>query len=94
MRNLFLFIRRYFNFLFFLVLQIIALTFLFRYNRFHEAAFSGFTGEVTGKINEKYNNVDYYFKLKKTNEALARENVYLRTLLRSNYQSPDTTQQL
>ena len=34
------------------------------------------------------------FKLKKTNEALARENVYLRTLLRSNYQSADSTQQL
>ena len=39
MRNVFLFIRRHFNFLFFLVLQIIALSFLFRYNKFHEAAF-------------------------------------------------------
>jgi rod shape-determining protein MreC len=94
MRNLILFIRRYFNFLFFLVLQIIALTFLFRYNKFHEAAFSGFAGEVTGKVNEKYNNVEYYFKLKKTNEALVRENVYLRSLLRSNYEGPDTTRKI
>jgi len=94
MRNVFLFIRRYFNFLFFLVLQILALTFLFRYNKFHEAAFNGVAGEVVGKINEKYNNVEYYFKLKKTNEALVHENVHLRSLLKSNYESSDTTQKI
>ncbi|MEJ7740952.1 MAG: rod shape-determining protein MreC [Chitinophagaceae bacterium] len=91
MRNVFLFIRRYFNFLSFLVLQILALTFLFQYNKFHNAAFMNVAGEITGKINEKYNNVEYYFKLNKTNEALARENVHLRTLLKQNYESPDTT---
>lgn len=90
MRNVFLFIKRYFNFLFFLLLQMLSLTFLFRYNRFHEAAFQGVAGEVTGRINEKYNNVDYYFRLKKTNEELARENLHLRSLLRVNYQIPDT----
>ncbi len=91
MRNIFLFIRRYFNFLFFLVLQIIALTFLFRYNKFYDAAYMSVAGEITGKVNERYNNVQYYFKLKQTNEALARENVSLRNLLRDNYQSPDTS---
>lgn len=90
MRNVFLFIKRYFNFLLFLVLQMLSLTFLFRYNRFHEAAFQGVAGEVTGRINEKYNNVDYYFRLKKTNEELAKENLHLRSLLRNNYQIPDT----
>ena len=58
MRNIFLFIRRYFNFLFFLVLQIIALSFLFRYNKFHEAAFMGIANEVTGRISDKYSNVE------------------------------------
>jgi rod shape-determining protein MreC len=94
MRNIFLFIRRYFNFLFFLVLQILALTFLFRYNRFHEAVFSNVAGEIVGKINQRYNNIEYYFKLKKTNEALSHENVYLRSLLKENYESPDTTRKL
>ncbi|MEO5997920.1 MAG: rod shape-determining protein MreC [Chitinophagaceae bacterium] len=94
MRNVFLFIRRYFNFLFFLVLQILALTFLFRYNKFHEAAFNGVAGEVVGKINEKYSNVEYYFKLKKTNEALVNENIHLRSLLKSNYEASDTTQKI
>jgi len=94
MRNIFLFIRRYFNFLFFLVLQIIALSFLFRYNKFHEAAFMNIAGDLTGKLNEKYNNVDYYFHLKKTNAELVKENVYLRSLLKQNYQGPDTTTRL
>ncbi|MBL7768668.1 MAG: rod shape-determining protein MreC [Flavipsychrobacter sp.] len=94
MRNIFLFIRRYFNFLSFLALQALALSFLFRYNKFHEAAFAGVANEITGRINEQYNTVDYYFKLKKANENLVKENVALREMLRSNYQSPDTTQKL
>jgi rod shape-determining protein MreC len=94
MRNIFLFIRRYFNFLSFLALQALALSFLFRYNKFHEAAFAGVANEITGRVNEQYNTVDYYFKLKKANENLVKENVALRELLRSNYQSPDTTQKL
>jgi len=49
-------------------------------------------GEVTGKINEQYNNVEYYFKLNKTNEALMSENVYLRSLLKQNYEAADTAQ--
>lgn len=91
MRNIFLFIRRYFNFLFFLVLQITALSFLFRYNKFHEATFMNVAGDITGKLNEKYNNIDYYFHLKQTNADLVKENVYLRSLLKQNYQGPDTT---
>lgn len=90
MRNIFLFIRRYFNFLFFLVLQIIALSFLFRYNKFHEAAFMGVANELTGRVSSKYSNVEYYFHLKKTNESLARQNEQLLNQLKSNFQGPDS----
>jgi rod shape-determining protein MreC len=90
MRNIFLFIRRYANFLFFLTLQAFALYFLFRYNKFHEAAFMGVASEVTGRVNTRYNKIEYYFKLKKTNEALVQENLALRSLLRSNYLAADT----
>jgi rod shape-determining protein MreC len=93
-RNIFLFIRRFSNFLFFLVLQILALSFLFRYNKFHEAAFMGVAGEVTGKLSERYNNVEYYFKLKQTNDALVKENLHLRNLLRQNYEAADTAKKL
>lgn len=90
MRNIFLFIRRYLNFLFFLVLQIIALSMLFRYNKFHEAAFMGVAKEMTGGIYDKANNVEYYFHLKSTNDSLAKENERLRNMLRSNFDVPDT----
>lgn len=90
MRNIFLFIRRYFNFLLFLVLQILSLYFLFSYNKTHEAAFNGVASEITGRVNERYNKVQYYFKLKKTNEDLVNENTALRQLLRSNFEAVDT----
>jgi rod shape-determining protein MreC len=93
-RNVFLFIRRHFNFLFFLVLQIIALSFLFRFNKFHQAAFLNVSTEITGRINERYNNIEYYFQLKKTNESLVQENLHLRQRLRENYEAADSNQRL
>ncbi|MBS1599750.1 MAG: rod shape-determining protein MreC [Bacteroidetes bacterium] len=94
MRNVFLFIRRYSNFIFFLVLQIFALSFLFRYNKFHEAAFMNVAGEITGKLDEKYNGIEYYFQLKKTNEQLVIENSKLRQLLKENYENADVPKML
>jgi len=93
-RNAFLFIRRHFNFLFFVVLQIIALSFLFRYNKFHEAAFLNVSTEVTGRFYERYNSVEYYFQLKKTNESLVQENLRLRQQLKENFEAPDSNQRL
>lgn len=94
MRNIFLFIRRYFNFVFFVVLQIAALYILFHYNKYHEAVFSGVANELTGSVGGKYNNVTYYFHLKKTNDQLAKENEELRNKLLSNYERPDTAQKM
>jgi len=93
-RNVFLFIRRHFNFLFFLVLQIIALSFLFRFNKFHEAAFLNVSTEITGRFYERYNNIEYYFQLKKTNESLVAENLRLRQQLKENFEAPDSARRL
>ncbi|MEO6961612.1 MAG: rod shape-determining protein MreC [Puia sp.] len=90
MRNVFLFIRKYANFLFFLVLQILALSFLFRYNKYHEAVFMNAAGEITGSLDQRYSTVEYYFKLKKINEQLAAENARLNQRLKENYEGPDT----
>lgn len=91
MRNIFLFIRKFFNFFFFLVMQITALYMLFHYNDFHEAAFMGVANDITGKISKRYNNVEYYFHLKKTNESLVQENVMLRNLLKQDFEVADTS---
>jgi Cell shape-determining protein len=93
-RNIFLFIRRYFNFVFFVVLQIAALYILFHYNKFHEAVFSGVANEITGTVGGRYSDVASYFSLKKTNDQLAKENTELRNELLSNIDRPDTTQRV
>lgn len=77
-----------------MVLQIIALSFLFRYNKFHQAAFSNVAGEVTGRFSEKYNGIEYYFRLKSTNDALVKENERLNQLLKANYEAPDQLNRL
>ena len=77
-----------------MVLQIAALYILFHYNKFHEAVFSGVANELTGNIGGKYNNITYYFHLKKTNDDLAKENEELRNKLLSNYEQPDSTQKI
>ena len=91
MRNIFLFIRRYFNFLLLLVLQGISIYLIVTYNSYHNAVGSGFMNELTGKINTQYNRIDYYFQLKKTNEQLSKDNERLRNQLATNFESPDTT---
>ena len=75
-------------------MQIVALSFLFRYNKFHEAAFLGVATEVTGRFHERYNNVEYYFQLKKTNDSLAKDNVRMHQLLRQNFEAPDSGKKL
>jgi rod shape-determining protein MreC len=94
LRNIFLFIRRYFTFITFVVLQITALSFLFRYNKFHRAIGLGIANEATGKINAQYNRVEDYFELKKENLRLHRTNDSLLNVRLSNFLTVDTAQQV
>lgn len=94
MRNIFLFIRLYFNFIFFLCLMGVALFMLFNYNRYQHAVYSSVAGEVTGKINKQYDNVESYFQLKKTNDSLVKANAALYNKLKQDYELPDTVTKL
>lgn len=91
MKNIFIFIRRYFNFLFFLVLQILSLILLVNYNETHQAVYAGVANEITGHINGQYNKVQNYFHLKENNRLLLEENTRLKNMLRTNFESPDNT---
>jgi rod shape-determining protein MreC len=64
---------------------------LFRYNKFHEAAFMNVAKEVTGGVYDRVNNTEYYFHLKRTNDSLVHENERLRNLMASNFENPDTS---
>lgn len=94
MRNVFLFIRRYFTFITFLILQGVSLWFLFNYNRFHRARFLGFANEMTGRINSQYNKVEDYFSLKEENRRVHHLNDSLLNLLSNNFMKRDTSLQM
>lgn len=91
MKNIYLFIRQYFNFLSFLLLQILCIVMLSNSSKTHETYFSRITFEVTGYFNKHYANLQQYFQLKETNQRLAAENSRLRNALSGNFISPDTT---
>lgn len=91
MRNIFLFIRRYFTFLCFLALQVVALWFLFTYNRFYQAKGFSATNEITGWFNTRYNTVEDFFKMKEENRRLLKMNDSLLNMHPSNFIANDTT---
>jgi rod shape-determining protein MreC len=91
MRNIFLFIRRYFTFFTFLVLQVAALWFLFTYNRFHRAKGLGVANEITGWFNTRYNTVEDFFKMREENKRVHKLNDSLMNLLPANFVKKDTT---
>ncbi len=91
MRNIIAFIRHFFNLFLFLILMGISLAILINYNQTYSVVFSNIANEATGKVGAQYNSVEYYFRLKKTNEGLAAENAELRGLLKSSFEGPDTS---
>jgi len=90
-RNIFLFIRRYFNLILFLLLQGFSIYLIIHYSNYHKAIFSETANQLTGKVNDKYSQVEYYFQLKKTNDFLLKANTQLYNKLKANFQFPDTT---
>ena len=56
---------------------------LVKNNKTYEGAYANVMNELTGSIQKKYNNVEYYFNLKKTNKDLAEENARLRMAITS-----------
>ncbi len=90
MRNIFLFIRQFFNLFLFIALLGISLVILSNYSKTYEAFLGSQAGEVTGWFDKKYNGIEGYFYLKRTNDSLAKDNVRLYNLLRQSFDSPDT----
>jgi rod shape-determining protein MreC len=86
-RNLIIFLRRYFNFFLFLLLEVICIVLVFQNNNFQRTAYLNSANAVSGKLYGRYNDVQYYFHLKATNDSLVSENTRLHNLLRSSYDS-------
>lgn len=52
--------------------------------------FGSTANQLTGNINTKYDNIEYYFQLKKTNDSLVKANERLYNKLAYNFNLPDT----
>lgn len=91
MRNIFLFIRRFFNLIVFLLLQGFCIYLIVHYNRFHNAVGSVYMNEITGRINSQYAKVDDFLALKRKNQELQRQNERLLNLMKENFEIPDTS---
>ena len=78
MRNFILFIRRFFNLILFLGLEIICVVLIERTNTLQGNDIVSSANMVSGLIYKKQSDVVYYFGLRKMNDSLLNENARLR----------------
>lgn len=89
MRNFILFIRRFFNLILFLAIEIVCLVMIGRTNTMQGNDIMSSANTVIGLLYKKQNDVVYYFGLKQMNDSLLAENIRLHMQLAS-YNSYDT----
>lgn len=78
MRNLFAFIYRFRAFLVFLLLEVLCVYLIVRYNTYQGAAFFNSANKYVGQVLEYQRGITDYFRLTSVNNMLARENAELR----------------
>lgn len=78
MRNLFAFIYRFRAFLLFVMLEVLCVFLIVRYNTYQGAAFFNSASTYIGRILEYQNNVTQYFTLASVNSEMAKENARLK----------------
>ncbi|MFD1551495.1 hypothetical protein DNU06_03675 [Putridiphycobacter roseus] len=85
MRNLFKFLKRFRNFLIFMVLQIFVLGLFFNSKNYHKASFVNSTNAISSWFLQKRYNITRHFDLEKNNVILANENAELLGKLPMSY---------
>ncbi len=82
MINLFRFLWKHINFIFFLLFEIFCVYLIVSNNSFQKARFVSSSNYVAGNIYSTITSIREYFYLKETNEALALENARLHNITR------------
>lgn len=77
MRNLLDFLIKYNYWFLFILLEVVCLILLFRFNHYQQGVFFTSANVVTGKVYELSGGISSYFHLKSTNEALLDRNLAL-----------------
>jgi rod shape-determining protein MreC len=88
-RNFILFIRRFFNLILFIGVEIVCIVLIARTNTMQGNEITSSANTVTGLMYKKQNDVVYYFGLGAMNDSLVNENARLRTQM-SLYRNADT----
>jgi rod shape-determining protein MreC len=89
LRNFILFIRRFFNLILFLGLEVVCIILIARTNMMQGNDIMSSANTIAGIVYQKREDVVYYFGLKKMNDSLLSENLRLHTQL-AMLQSVDT----
>lgn len=89
MRNFILFIRRFFNLILFLVIEIVCIVLIARTNMMQGNEVMNSANTVVGLMYKKQNDVVYYFGLRRMNDSLVAENSRLRALIAKSSYSTD-----
>jgi rod shape-determining protein MreC len=71
-------------------LQVLSVYLIISYSKYHQSVFGSALNNITGKINEKYSNVQRYFYLQKTNDSLLKANEILYNKLKDDFAVSDT----
>ena len=91
MQQFIYFFQKYRYFLFFVLLEIVALFLIINNNNFHKSKFISSANGVTGGMYETFSNLTGYFNLKNQNEKLVSENEILKNLLGKYNSDQDST---
>lgn len=81
MQQLIYFFQKYKYFLFFLLLEIIAVALIINNHSFHKSKFISSTNFITGGLYQKSSNISEYLNLKERNAVLVEENLTLKNKL-------------
>lgn len=83
MKRLLDFLLRYHYLLLFILLELLSLSFVIRFNNYQRVRFFNSSNSISGRIYERSANIGDYFKLQKINDKLAAENANLRSKIQS-----------
>ncbi len=85
------FILKYKYFLFFLLLEIIAISFTIQNHSYHNSAFSNSANFLSGGIHKRVNRIKEYGDLRKHNDQLLQENAHLKNILAQELRTSDSS---
>lgn len=77
MRYLFDFLAKYNNWFLFVLLEVLSIVMLFRYNSYQGSVWFSSSNYVIGKLYEMESDIESFFSLTKVNESLTLRNFYL-----------------